>query len=347
MNVKSKNIAVVNFIGVVEERNARLIQSLIVSKLEMYKEQKIKAVLVSFKSAVYKENTEGLVSLVKILDALAKNTGLGMAIIDYNVELFKILKRVVKGTKIKLFKNVDVATLFLDPKVYKKAICVLLYDEDERNSKELAAALSKYGYSVIRAKDPKEFQEKINEKAHDIIITQSALNEKINNEVESKNKLLLSKKLIVNLPVFMDTAVETLVSFTGLQAQKSAHSIKGFDTSIDSENICAVMHFRGDLEGYFTLVFPKSLAIITLESLLGETIDEDDMDTLRDGVGEFCNIITGSTKTAFDRKDIKLLFDLPKTYNTLKATQGHIGENNGVWIDMQLADKPFYMFITK
>ncbi|MDD2449789.1 MAG: chemotaxis protein CheX [Sulfurimonas sp.] len=347
MNVKSKNIAVVNFIGVIEERNARLIQSLIISKLEMYKEQKIKAVLISFKSAVYKENNEGLISLVKILDALAKNTGLGFAIIDYSVELFKILKRVARGSKVKLFKNENVATLFLDPKVYKKAICVLVYDDDEQNSKDLATELSKYGYSVIRAKDAKEFQDKMQDKAHDIIITQSALNEKIANATESKNKLLLSKKLIVNLPVFMDTAVETLVSFTGLQAQKSAHSIKGFDTSIDVDNICAVMHFKGDLEGSFTLVFPKTLAVITLESLLGEEISDNDMDTLRDGVGEFCNIITGSIKTAFDRKDTKLMFDLPKTYNSLKATQGHIGENNGVWIDMQLADKPFYMFITK
>ncbi len=347
MNVKSRNIAVVNFMGIIEDRNARLIQGLIISKLEMYKEQKIKAVLVSLKSAIYKENSEALVFLVKLLDALAKSTELSFAIIDYDIELFKILKRVAKGTKVKLFKNTDVATLFLDPKVYKKTICVLLYDEDEHNSKDLASELSKYGYSVIRAKDQKEFQERMQEKAHDIIITQSALNEKMKNASESKGKLLLSKKLIVNLPVFMDTAVETLVSFTGLQAQKSAHSIKGFDTSIDVDNICSVMHFKGDLEGYFTLVFPKSLAIIALESLLGEKISDNDMDTLRDGVGEFCNIITGSIKTAFDRKDTKLLFDLPKTYNSLKATQGHIGENNGVWIDMQLADKPFYMFITK
>ena len=347
MNEKSKNIAVVNFMGVVEERNTRLMQTLIVSKLEMYKEQKMKSVLVSFKTAVYKGDTKCLVSLVKMLDSLAKCTALGVAIIDYDIELYKILKKVAKGTKVKLFKNTDVATLFLDPKVYKRSIVILLYDEDESNSKELSSELSKYGYSVIRAKNSKEFQERINEKAHDVIITQSALNEKMSNAINLKSKLLLSKKLIINLPVFMDTAVETLVSFTGLNAQKSAHSIKGFDTSIDSDNICAVMNFKGDLEGSFILVFPKSLAIITLESLLGEKISEDDMDTLRDGVGEFCNIITGSIKTAFNKKEMKLLFELPKTYISLKATQSQIGQNNGVWIDMQLADKPFYMFITK
>ncbi len=107
------------------------------------------------------------------------------------------------------------------------------------------------------------------------------------------------------------------------------------------------MHFKGDLEGFFTLVFPKDIAIIALESLLGETVEENDIDTLRDGVGEFCNIITGSTKTAFDKKDIKIIFDLTKTSNSLKSTQGYIGENNGVWIDMQLAGKAFHMFITK
>jgi CheY-specific phosphatase CheX len=107
------------------------------------------------------------------------------------------------------------------------------------------------------------------------------------------------------------------------------------------------MHFKGDLEGYFTLVFPKDIAIIALELLLGEIVEDSDTDTLKDGIGEFCNIITGSTKTAFDKKGITILFDLPKTYDSLSATQGYIGKNNGVWIDMQLAGKAFYMFITK
>ena len=219
-------------------------------------------------------------------------------------------------------KNINVANLFLDPKTFKEAMCVLVYDEDEENSKKLSSEQSKYGYTVIRAKDTKEFQERMHEEAHDIIITQSALNEKLSSAGTSKNVLALSKKLIVNLPVFMDTAVETLVSFTGLEAEKSSHSVKGFNTSLDEDNICAVMHFKGDLEGFFILVFPKDIAIIALESLLDETILFSDVETLKDGVGEFCNIITGSTKTAFDQKGIKVIFELPKTYSSLKATQG-------------------------
>ena len=84
-----------------------------------------------------------------------------------------------------------------------------------------------------------------------------------------------------------------------------------------------------------------------MESLLGEEIQESDENSLQDGIGEFCNIITGSAKTIFSNKDLKVLFDLPKTYTSLSKTREYIGGNSGVWINMQLDSKAFYMFITK
>lgn len=347
MHSKNNHLIVINFIGLIQERNIRLLESSIISKKDMIKEKKIKGILVSLKGIIYENNPKELRVMVNELDRLCQKIDVSISFIDYSIDLFRVLKKVTKNTTIKLFKNTNVASLFLDPKTFKEAMCILVYDEDEDNSKKLSSELSKYGYTVIRANDAKEFQERMHEGVHDIIITQSALNEKLNSSGASKNSLSLSKNLIMNLPVFMDTAVETLVSFTGLKAEKSAHSIKGFDTSIDADNICAVMHFKGDLEGFFTLVFPKDIAVIALESLLGEVLLVDDVETLKDGVGEFCNIITGGTKTALANKNIKIIFDLPKTYSSLKATQDYIGENNGVWIDMQLAGKAFYMFITK
>ncbi|WP_372998501.1 chemotaxis protein CheX [Sulfurimonas sp.] len=347
MHTKNSDLIMVSYNGVIQDRSNRLLESSIISKKDMIKDKKIKGILVSLKGVVYEGDSVILKMLVKRLNILSQNMGISISLIDYSMELYRLFKKEIKNTKIRLFKNINVANLFLDPKAFKEGMCVLVYDDDEQNSKNLSSELSKYGYTVIRAKDSKEFQERMHEEAHDIIITQSALNEKLNSSKSSKNALRLSKMLISNLPVFMDTAVETLVSFTGLKAEKSAHSIKGFDTSLDVDNICAVMHFKGDLEGFFTLVFPEDIAIIALESLLGETVLLSDVETLKDGVGEFCNIITGSTKTSFANKGIKIIFDLPKTYNSLKATQSYIGENNGVWIDMQLAGKPFYMFITK
>ena len=348
MNKNKSNIIVLNYIGVVQERNIRLFISSIISKKEMIKEEKVKAVLVSFKGIVYENNPKQLVVLLKELDKVSQTIGVSISLIDYSMELFNLLKKLTKTMKVRLFKNKNVANLFIDPKSYKESMCILLYDEDDENSQKISKELSMYGYTVIRAKDMTEFQERMHEEAHDIIITHSALNSKFTpSSSSSKSILALSKKLISNLPVFMDTAVETLVTFTGLEAKKSAHSIKGFDSSIDMKNICAVMNFKGDLEGSFTLVFPKNIAVIALESLLGETVEESDEDTLKDGVGELCNIITGSIKTVLDKKEIKVLFELPKTYNSLKDTQAYIGENNGVWIDMQLDGKAFYMFITK
>lgn len=347
MHNKIGNFIVVNFTGVITERNIRLLESSILSKQDRIKDKKVRGVLVSLKGIVYENNLKNLTIMTNELDQLSEKVGVSISFIDYSVKFFQVLKKVTKRTKVKLFKNANVANLFLDPKTFKEAMCVLVYDEDAENGKRLSSELAKYGYTVIVVKDIDELQQQMNEGVHDIIITHSALNEKLGSKSSSKNVLALSKKLISNLPVFMDTAVETLVSFTGLEAQKTSHSIKGFDTSLDVDNICAVMHFKGDLEGFFTLIFPKDIAIIALESLLGETVQESDEETLRDGVGEFCNIITGSTKTAFEKKDIKIIFDLPKTYNTLKSTQKDIGENNGVWIDMRLAGKSFYMFITK
>lgn len=145
----------------------------------------------------------------------------------------------------------------------------------------------------------------------------------------------------------MNKAAETLVSFTGLEAHKITHRIQEFDTTIDDDGICAVMKFFGDIEGYFTLIFPRDIASIALESLLGEKISTDDTEILTDGVGEFCNIITGTVKTELDSKNIKIVFDLPKTYISLFETQQQIGFNNGIWMDMELSNKPFFMFITK
>lgn len=160
-------------------------------------------------------------------------------------------------------------------------------------------------------------------------------------------KLHLSKKLIMNLPIFMDIAVDTLASFTSLSAKKISHEIKPFDIKLDGEQIIAMMQFKGDIDGSFVLVFPKDIAILTMESLLGEKVDVNDFDTLKDGVGEFCNIIMGSIKTAFSKEHTKITFALPKTYISLKSVQGAIGEENGVWVNMLLSKMPFYMFIGK
>jgi len=108
-----------------------------------------------------------------------------------------------------------------------------------------------------------------------------------------------------------------------------------------------MMQFKGDIEGSFILIFPKGIATITMETLLNEKIDTNDYDTLKDGVGEFCNIIMGSIKTAFSKINMSITFALPKTYISLKSVQGVLGNENGIWVNMLLSEMPFYIFISK
>lgn len=162
---------------------------------------------------------------------------------------------------------------------------------------------------------------------------------------DSKQILSLSKRLIKNLPVFMETAVDSLSSFTGMSAKKISHEICGFESAMNKNSLTAVMRFKGDIKGTFILIFPKDIAIKTVESLIGDSINENDIEGLKDAVGEFCNIVTGSIKTVLSKKDININFELPKAYSSVKITSGHIGDGNGVWVDMELDGNPFYMFI--
>lgn len=334
-----------SYSGVIQDSRTVLLASSITSEIASAK-RKVKVIFISLNSATYTDN-KSVAMMVKQINLLSQKIGVPIALIDYSDPLYQLLKVLTKSTKIKLFKNIRTARLFLDAKSFKKGLSILVYDEDELNSKSLSKELLHFEYTVVVAKNADDYRELMHKKHFDIIITQSTLNADIENAKSSATALPLSKKLIANLPLFMDTAVETLVSFTGMEAKKSAHSIQRFDINMNTSAICAVMRFRGDLEGSFVLVFPKDIAIITMESLLGEKVDENDTKSLMDGVGEFCNIITGSTKMVLSNKGIKVLFDLPKKYTSLQATLDNIGDFNGIWVDMQLASKPFYMFITK
>ncbi|WP_229860129.1 chemotaxis protein CheX [Candidatus Sulfurimonas baltica] len=322
--------------------------SSIAKQLEIAVDKKFSAVVVSLSGATYEGGTaNGMRAIVKKLNDLSVKLKITIAFIDYSIPLYKHLKTLSKNTQLKLFKNISATKLFLDPKAYKSGMRVLIYDEDKENAKELSKELSKYGYTIVVADDASDFQYLCSNKSSDIIITHSSLNSssKVKN-IEKKN-ISLSKKLIINLPVFMDTAVETLVSFTGLEAEKLSHSIKKFDLDSSADIVCSVMHFSGDLNGYFALLFPKDIVLIAMESFIGEKIDENDNASIMDGVGEFCNVITGSAKTILSNKNIKVVFELPKTYVCVDLIRNEIGGRNGIWIDMQLAGKPYYMFITE
>lgn len=337
------DIMLVKYTGKVERNKSSSLINTILHYKNTNPDRVLLGVLISLKEA--KIEDENLAEFVQILNQNIKKIALPVGLIDYDTLEYKKLRSLSEETSIKLLKNANVARVFLSPKMVQKDMKILVYDENEQNLDALARELSQFGYTVFRAENAKDLQDKISKQKFDIVISHSSLNQ--NKPSHASSSLSLSKKLIVNLPIFMDTAVNTLVSFTGLEAKKLFFGVKAFDMGLKGSVITSVMKFDGDINGNFVLVFPKEIAVKSLQSMLGEDIDENDLDALKDGVGEFCNMITGSAKVLLSKKDIKVLFELPKTYTSLNTTLASIGKENGVWIDMQLDSKPFYMFVTK
>jgi len=342
--LKNANTTVIEFTDAVDESSIKLLKNKILIKS---KENKGIGILISLEFFQNMENPKLLDLFINEIEKVSIKINTTIDFIDYSEELFNILKKHTKDTGINLYKDKNVATLLKTTGSFPDDTKVLVFDTDVENSKKLYFDLCKHGYVIERAQNEEEFIKGASDTSFNIIVTRTFLNKRLVKEAVAKPTLTLSKKLIVNLPIFMNKAAETLVSFTGLEANKVSHSIKQFDAQVDTNSVSAVMIFKGDIEGFFTLVFPKDITVTALEALFGEKVDENDTATLTDGVAEFCNIITGATKTEFDSKDIKVIFELPKTYTSLDEIEKIIGSNNGVWMDMQLSGKPFYMFITK
>ena len=332
---------------ILESRNTVLYNTIIGQNASL-KDKNIKGVFISLKNAPYSplvKEDPNLEHLVKIMDKLSHSIDLPIAIGDYKKDTFSYLKKLSSPTAVKLFQNLHTAILFFNPTVYKKEMTVLIFDEDKENVEKISSELSKYGYSIVHAQTAEDFKIKASAKKYDMTITHTAVNQSANKPATTS--LGLSKQLILNLPVFIDTAVNSLVTITGLEAQKIKHEIRPFNQTIPSQVIIAAMKFKGDISGIFFLIFPRELAVIALEAMLGENVSSDDTAAIVDGVAEFCNIITGSAKVIFSNKKLKVLFELPKTHLSLQVALSDTMGSNGVWIDMQLNDKPFYMFITK
>ena len=343
MQAKYKNIITLQYNGAFQDKTTQIFIQSFVTKLKKLKDDGVRGYLISLKSAHVANDIQALKNFVKQLNLLRKKENISISLMEYDDELYDHLVSLVQFSDLSLYKTVEIARLFLYPQNFDTNLSIVLYQEDEKSREQLLDKLAQFELKTINIASEFEI-DKYTDKTKYLLIEKTILRRQ---QKTQAGALQLSKKLILNLPIFMDTAVDTLVSFTALEAKKVGHAIKSFEMNIDNGSICAMMEFKGDFDGMFLLVFPKDIALITMEALLGEAVDENDNEAIQDGIAELCNIITGSSKTLFSKKDIKVLFELPKTYLSLNDLDSSVRKNNGIWIDMQLDAKPFYMFITK
>ena len=342
MYIIDSGVMVLNYKGDLEKSKISMLISTVVSYGDAMESSSARAVAFTFKE-VDKIDVEALPFLVKEMERIESKFSMPIGIIDYTHSTYEKLKLCTKSTSINLFKNLDLAKLFLVPNKNPKPKKILVYDDDEDNQDKLCSALTLKGHTCVREDNPEALKKILQNSEFDAVVMDSSLGEK--RKKQSSLHLSLSRKVVQNLPIFTDNAVNTLSSLTGYEAKKVSHAVKVFNKDISFDIVASVMSFSGDVKGKFVLVFPKTLALKTIESMLGEKIEESDFDALQDGVGEFCNIITGGAKTSLSNKDISVIFDLPKMFMDKNTLASNIGTNPGVWIDMNLDDVPFYMFI--
>ena len=344
-SIKEK-IVYFTYDGKINERNNRLLLQEISQMREDINSRKLNGLFISLQNVTY--DLQSLKELVKVLHTMGKTIDTPICLGEFTTLLYKILRKETRETYIKLFKTFGLAKLFLNTKSFKKQLKILMFDngEDEKELDKQASILTRYEHNILYTKDIVEFRDKITDPKIDFAVNQTKINLIKEKKDTDKKPFLLSKKLVSNLSVFTDTAVDNLEIMTGLKATKTSHNIGLFNQNIKN-SISSIMQFKGDIEGMFILIFPKDVALISIEAMLGEELKEDDTEGISDGIGEFCNIITGGTKTALSKKDIKVLFDLPRTFNSINSTTSVLPPNNGIWINMELESKPFYMYITK
>ena len=160
-----------------------------------------------------------------------------------------------------------------------------------------------------------------------------------------KNKRVINKVTITELPNFIDAAVETIEMMTNSKATKEAVNINNIDIGKKDGKIASSIGFYGDMDGMVILVFPVEIAKKACELLIGEK--SDDMDLILDTLAELVNIVGGKVKTLLSDEHINVNITLPRTYSDINSLLEIANGKKGVQVDLKFDNDHFLFFLTR
>ena len=160
-----------------------------------------------------------------------------------------------------------------------------------------------------------------------------------------KNKRMLNKVVVTELPNFIDATVATIEMMTNSQAIKEAAKVDNI-AILDKENkIASSIGFYGDMDGMVMLVFPIEIAKKACELLIGEKTD--DVELVLDTLAELVNIVGGKVKTLLFEQGISVDITLPRTYPNVDALLEIAQDKKGVQVDLSFNGDNFLFFLTR
>ncbi|MFT7860647.1 MAG: chemotaxis protein CheX [Sulfurimonas sp.] len=163
--------------------------------------------------------------------------------------------------------------------------------------------------------------------------------------VAAKNRRALTKKVVTELPNFIEASVATIEMMTNAQAVKQGAKVDKIAINQPDNKVASSIGFYGDIDGMVILVFPISIAKKACELLIGEQTDDKEM--ILDTLAELVNIVGGKIKTLLSDENISVDITLPRTYpdidSLLEITEG----KNGVEVELEFSNEKFLFFLTR
>lgn len=216
---------------------------------------------------------------------------------------------------------------------------------------EYNASICFTGMSFL--KTPKEFKEILEDSGilfypelDDILLNKELLKELgASSAANLKNKRVLNKKNVVELPRFIDAAVSTIEMMTNAKAVKESVEIHNLVIDNKTDKIASSIGYYGELDGMVILIFPREIAKKACELLIGESTDDSEL--ILDTLAELVNIVGGNIKTLLSNDNISVNITLPRTYESIDSLLEVINDRKGVQVDLSFDNNKFLFFLTR
>ncbi len=166
-----------------------------------------------------------------------------------------------------------------------------------------------------------------------------------NAPVIKKNSQSITKEIVQNLPIFIESAIHTIEVMSGIKAVKKSVKAKPLTVAKDKEYFAATIGFYGYFEALLILIFSKELIKESCKLLIDEEEEIDDT-LLLDTLGEFVNIIAGKTKASLAKNNININITLPRTYQNIQSLIESQKNKKGVEVEFEFDKEPFYFYIS-
>lgn len=160
-----------------------------------------------------------------------------------------------------------------------------------------------------------------------------------------KNKRVLNKETVLELPKFVNAAAITLEMMTNAKAIKESASVQNLVLQDRANKVASSIGYYGDMDGMVVLIFPVEIAKKACELLIGEATD--DLELILDSLAELVNIVGGKIKTLLADEDIDVNITLPRTYQDIDTLLEVIDKRKGVQVDLAFNGDKFLFFLTR